>query len=65
VVWPGQALGYKVGQLKLRELRGRAEAKLGKRFDLRAFHDAVLIGGPRPMSALEAGIDRFIASHAR
>jgi uncharacterized protein (DUF885 family) len=64
VAWPGQALGYKVGQLKLRELRARAEAKLGKRFDLRAFHDAVLVGGQRPLSVLEADIDRWIAARA-
>jgi uncharacterized protein (DUF885 family) len=63
ISWPAQALGYKVGQLKLRELRKRAEQKLGKRFDLRAFHDAVLIGGQRPLSALEASIDRYIATH--
>jgi uncharacterized protein (DUF885 family) len=59
---PGQALAYKIGALKIQELRGRAEAKLGKRFDIRAFHEQVLNTGGLPLAVLEAKIDRWIAS---
>jgi uncharacterized protein (DUF885 family) len=60
--WPGQALAYKMGELKIRELRTRAEAALGPRFDLRLFHDAVLQNGSVPLSILEAQIEAFIAA---
>ena len=59
---PGQALAYKIGQLKLLELRARAQQALGPKFDVRRFHDAVLIDGAMPLSILEAKIDRWIAS---
>ena len=57
---PGQALAYKMGQLKIRELRNRAQAKLGDKFDVRAFHTEVLKDGSLPLGILEAKIDRWI-----
>jgi uncharacterized protein (DUF885 family) len=57
---PGQALAYKIGQLKIRELRERAEEALGERFDVKAFHTEVLIDGSLPLSMLDAKIDRWI-----
>ena len=62
MVTPGQATSYKVGMLKIQELRRRAEAALGDRFDLRAFHDTVLGGGSMPLTMLEQRIDRWVAS---
>ncbi|WP_313704914.1 DUF885 domain-containing protein [Massilia sp.] len=61
MVWPGQALGYKIGSLKILELRRRAESALGARFDIRKFHDIVLGEGTLPLSLLEAKVDRWIA----
>jgi uncharacterized protein (DUF885 family) len=61
ITWPGQALAYKTGQLKIKELRERASRALGAKFDLRRFHDAVLENGAVPLSILEAKIDAFIA----
>jgi uncharacterized protein (DUF885 family) len=60
ISWPGQALSYKLGELKIWELRRRAETALGDGFDLRAFHDAVLGNGELPLSMLDTEIDRFI-----
>ena len=62
MVWPGQALGYKIGSLKIMELRRRAESALGDKFDLRKFHDIVLGEGTLPLSLLEAKVDRWIAA---
>ena len=65
MAWPGQALGYKIGQLKILELRRKAEATLGASFDPRAFHDALLEEGGMPLSVLEAKMDRWIAARRR
>jgi uncharacterized protein (DUF885 family) len=61
IAWPAQALSYKLGQLKFRELRDRAQRELGKKFDIRTFHDEMLDGGTLPLDMLEARTDKWIA----
>ena len=61
IAWPAQALSYKLGQLKFRELRERAQKELGPKFDIRTFHDEMLNGGTLPLDLLEARTDRWIA----
>jgi uncharacterized protein (DUF885 family) len=65
ISWPGQALAYKMGELKIRELRRMAETELGPRFDVRAFHDAILASGPVPLPVLEEQIRAYIAATKR
>ena len=59
--WPGQATAYKIGEIRLRQIRQKAERELGDRFDVRTFHDALLVDGPLPLDLLDARMDRWIA----
>lgn len=61
IAWPAQALSYKLGQLKIRELRERARKELGAKFDIRTFHDEMINGGTLPLDLLEARTDKWIA----
>jgi uncharacterized protein (DUF885 family) len=61
IAWPAQALSYKLGQLKIRELRERAQRELGPKFDIRSFHDEMINGGTLPLDLLDARTDKWIA----
>ena len=65
ISWPAQALSYKLGQLKIRELRDRAQEELGAKFDIRKFHDEILDGGTLPLDLLEARTDKWIAEQKK
>jgi uncharacterized protein (DUF885 family) len=62
ISWPGQALGYMLGNIKIRELRAAAERELGAKFDIRRFHDAVLLQGSVPLDVLETQVNEWIAA---
>lgn len=62
MAWPGQALGYKLGMLKIVELRSYAKEQLGDKFDIKAFHDLVLLGGAVPMSVLDSKVKNWVAT---
>ena len=65
IAYPGQALGYKLGQLRMRRLRNKAEQALGARFDVGVLHAQVLTSGALPLDVLEAKLDRWIAAQRR
>jgi len=62
IAWPAQGLSYKIGQLKILDLRNRAKQRLGRRFDIKAFHDEILGGGSLPLDMLEARVDHWIGN---
>jgi uncharacterized protein (DUF885 family) len=64
MAWPGQALGYKIGQLKIRELRTLAEQRLGAKFDIRAFHNEILGEGALPLAVLDAHLRDWLTAQA-
>jgi uncharacterized protein (DUF885 family) len=63
IALPGQALAYKIGQLKIAAIRSKAEKTLGSKFDIRAFHDEILKDGAMPLGLLETKMDAWIANH--
>ena len=64
IAWPGQALAYKIGQLKISELRARAEKAMGPRFDIRKFHDELLGDGALALDVLESKMESWIAKES-
>ena len=65
IVWPGQATAYKIGMLKIVELRENARAALGEKFDIRGYHDVILRNGPLPLNMLEEEVDKWIAAQSK
>jgi uncharacterized protein (DUF885 family) len=65
IAGPGQALAYKIGQLRIRGLRDKAQSELGDRFDVRRFHDAVMLGGPMPLDLLETRVNAWIEAQKK
>ena len=64
IIWPGQALAYKIGELKIKELKEMAEEKLGEEFDIREFHHEILKDGAVPLNLLEKKVIRYIQEHS-
>jgi uncharacterized protein (DUF885 family) len=62
IAWPGQATAYKVGQIRIRAMRERAEKALGSKFNVKDFHSQILLDGALPMDVLDAKVDRWIAA---
>jgi len=60
MVWPGQALGYKLGMITIQQARARAESQLGDKFDIREFHDVVLLNGAVPMAVLKKNVQNWV-----
>jgi uncharacterized protein (DUF885 family) len=65
IVWPGQALAYKIGQLKITELRNKAKQMLGDKFDIRQFHDEILKDGAMPLDILETKMNAWMTEQQR
>jgi len=62
IIWPGQACAYKVGEIKIKELRRKAEQKLGDKFDIKDYHHVLLSAGPMGLDTLEEAVDEYIDS---